>query len=194
MSYTAPRNWLGFGYIGLVLLVAGTSCSQPSTDQEIQDAIQACNDGDQERAEEIYAAYLAEHPDDVQALRARGGMYAVLGKTDLALEDLNRALKIAPDDGVALHNRAIAFSDMNRKEEAIADYEKAIVNGFDNADLRNKLGILYSSTDRVQKAVDQYSEAIRLDPTDIVFYLNRGGCLVSLGEFDKGIADFTTAI
>lgn len=121
-------------------------------------------------------------------------MYAILGKTDQALEDLNQALKIAPDDGVALNNRARSFREMNRKAEAIADYEKAIVCGFDNADLRNQLAILYSTTDRKQKAVVHYGEAIRFDPSDVAFYLNRGACLVELEKFDQAISDFTLAI
>ncbi len=194
MMDAARQKWLRCGIICFLLLIAGTSCRRSPMDPTIHEAIQALNNGDQPRAEAIFADYLAKHPDSVEALRARGGMYAALGEPERALEDLNRAIELAPEDGVARNNRALALTDLNLTEQAIADYEKAIECGFDNADLRNELALLYSKTDRKKKAIHHYGEAIRHDPMDVVFYLNRGACLVDLEEYDQGITDFTSAI
>lgn len=60
--------------------------------------------------------------------------------------------------------------------------------------VRNDLALLNSSADKEQEAVRHYGAAIRFDPSEVVFYLNRGGLLVNLGEFVKAIADFTAAI
>jgi tetratricopeptide (TPR) repeat protein len=40
------------------------------------------------------SAYLSEHPDSMETLRARGAIYSLAGDFDRALEDLNQALSI----------------------------------------------------------------------------------------------------
>jgi tetratricopeptide (TPR) repeat protein len=44
------------------------------------------------------------------------------------------------------------------------------------------------------QAIADYSSAISLDPTSLIAYLDRGGTLYDIGEYDKAIADFTRAI
>lgn len=180
-----------------VLVISCGSCGKgraPAGGLSIEDAYRELSAGNQERGIEILSEYLTLHPDNIEALRMRGGARLVTGDLDGALEDLNRALAIDNRDGVALNNRAYVFREMGQRDKAIADFEDAIAAGFDNADLRCDLAILYSLSNDRLAAVRHYSHAIRLDPENTTYLLNRGACLVDLGRFAKGIDDFTRAI
>ncbi len=56
----------------------------------------------------------------------RGATYNVLGKYDLALEDLDKALELKPDYASAYTNRAITYIRTKEYDKAEKDLEKAL--------------------------------------------------------------------
>lgn len=85
-----------------------------------------------------------------------------------------------------------------RKESggvALAACTRAIKSGRytgnDLAKLYNNRGIEHRDKDR---AITDYTEAIRLDPKDATFYINRGAAYESKRQYDRAIADYNKAI
>lgn len=63
-----------------------------------------------------------------------------------------------------------------------------------NADYYNGKAIILTELERYQESYDTYSKAIALFPNKSFLLNNRGNLLLSLGEFDASIQDFTHAL
>jgi tetratricopeptide (TPR) repeat protein len=55
-------------------------------------------------------------------------------------------------------------------------------------------GLAYARLDQNEMSIHDYDEAIRLDPQDTRFYINRSVHYATLGQYEKGIQDFDEAI
>ncbi|HBE32507.1 MAG TPA: peptidase C14, partial [Cyanobacteria bacterium UBA11368] len=56
----------------------------------------------------------------------RGNAYYFKGEYDLAIEDLNEALKLNPNSAKAFYNRGVAYGNKGEYDRAIADFTAAI--------------------------------------------------------------------
>jgi tetratricopeptide (TPR) repeat protein len=81
---------------------------------------------DDEEAVEAFSRAILLKPNFAQALSNRGGVYAIMGKFDLALDDCNRAVALLPKVARIRINRGNIFFQTHRLSEAIADYDEAI--------------------------------------------------------------------
>jgi len=84
------------------------------------------NEGDLERAEEVYARALELNPNIIQAHSALGYIYALQGKLQEALEENLKVLELAPNDYATHKNLAMIYQQLGRIEEAIAEAETAL--------------------------------------------------------------------
>jgi TPR repeat protein len=76
---------------------------------------------------------------------ARAKVYQVVGQTDLAMADLNRALELNPQSTEALYMRGITLLDKRQTAEALKALHLAAEHG--DMDAVKKLGDLYTSGD-----------------------------------------------
>lgn len=83
--------------------------------------------------------------DDSWFRLSRAKVYQVVGQTDLAMSDLNRALELDPQQTEAIYMRGITFLDKRQTEAALKDLHTAAQQG--NMDAVKKLGDLYTSGD-----------------------------------------------
>lgn len=61
-----------------------------------------------------------------QAYRARAHSQQALGRHELAISDLDRAIELEPCNAVAWYNRAISLSRLGRGADAVAGMDRAI--------------------------------------------------------------------
>ena len=113
---------------------------------------------------------------------------------DLAIADLNMAIKIKPDLAVAYYNRGYLYDDKGQYDQATADYNKAIEINPKYAAAYNNRGIIYNRKDEYDQAIADYSKAIEINPNDAAIYFNRGITYNRIGEYDQAIADYNKAI
>jgi tetratricopeptide (TPR) repeat protein len=123
-----------------------------------------------------------------------GNLYAA--KTDYlhALENYDRAMKIAPDDPVVYDNRGTALESLGRHEEAIADFSRAI--GLDPKDLSaySNRATVYRTAKREDLAIADLTEVIRADPSNGLAYYDRGTAYELSGKPDKAMTDYREAV
>ena len=82
------------------------------------------------------------------------------GDADLAIDDFDRAIKLAPDHVGALYSRGLTYSNKGQWERAIKDYDQAIKLSPNNVMAITNRGNAYL-------ALKQYDRAIaRLRPGD----------------------------
>ena len=86
------------------------------------------------------------------------------GRTERALEDFNRAIKVDPTHQDGYLGRADTLNVMARYEEALKDYDKAIEIDPTRAEAYINRAIAYSHLGRYEKAIADYEKGLELDP------------------------------
>ncbi len=124
----------------------------------------------------------------------RGGAYQKKKQDDLALADLNQAIRLDPNLATAFNNRGTVDSDKGQLDTALADYSQAIRLDPNLATAFNNRGTVDSDKGQLDTALADYSQAIRLDPNLEKAFYNRGCVYNDKGQYDAAIADFDQAI
>jgi len=113
---------------------------------------------------------------------------------DMAIDDLNTAIKLKPKNAVAYRDRAVVYMDKGDNESSMADYNQAIKLNPKYAVAYNGRGCLYLIMKEYDNAIVDYDEAIKLDPNYINAYNGRGSSYYEKKDYDKAIADFSQVI
>jgi tetratricopeptide (TPR) repeat protein len=81
---------------------------------------------DPKRHLEMANKYIRQSPDDAEGYCARNLSWCELGRPDLALGDLNKAIEIDPSQFRFYFGRGSLLRDAGRYREAIDDFSRAI--------------------------------------------------------------------
>lgn len=90
--------------------------------------------GNHDKAAEVADRCLAQYPDTVHCLFARGFIHFMLGEYELALPYLSRAVELRPDGALAHHRLGLVLERLSRIPQAKAEYRLASDLGFKGAD------------------------------------------------------------
>src|SRR5262249_36518302 len=154
---------LGAALVLGAALAAGACRS--SSENALQRASDAWDNGDYEQAAELYERYLARYPDGDASLRARAKAaniyFANLHRYDRAArhyrEFLNQAGPGEPDMRMVRDRLAESLAELGRSYEAIAEYEN--ITPTDEADrrrLRLRIADLYFDQRNYSQALTEY--------------------------------------
>jgi len=89
----------------------------------------------------------------------RGVNYRLNGQYNMAISDLDKAIKLNPEYGVAYYNRGVAYQDKGQYDKAISDFNKAIyLNSNDAAAYCNR-GIIYFIQEEYDNAWKDFKQA-----------------------------------
>jgi len=111
-----------------------------------------------------------------------GNVNLSLGKTDLALQEFQKAMDLAPRDADAALGLAATYEYMNRPSEAEASYKRAIALRPDYWDGYTALANFYSRQHRSQDAIVQYKRVIELTPDNAEGYSNLGSEYLGMND------------
>ena len=112
-----------------------------------------------------------------------GRVHADLGKSDLALQEFNSALKLNPRDPDALMGVANAYEKMGRISDAENAFLRAAQLRPDYWDGWNSLGVFYHRQKRYQDAITQFKHVIELTPDNANVWSNLGIEYQNLQQF-----------
>ncbi len=86
-----------------------------------------------QRRTQTIEAHLRKVPEDVRARMMLGIDYAIAGRTDDALREVNIAMLLRPDDAITMYNAACAYCKMDKIPEAIDAMRKSWTSGYRDA-------------------------------------------------------------
>ncbi len=130
---------------------------------------------DIQEAIDAYTQAIKIEPNYAAALGERGTIYYLTRKHELALADLNSALKIESKNAKLLNYRGLILTEIALR---IKENEINIKPAADNA----------------QKALTDFNNAIELEPKNYSFYYSRGKLFLEFEFFNEAIADFEKSI
>ncbi len=111
-----------------------------------------------------------------------GRLHESSGKTDLALQEFQRALQINPRDAAAEAGMAHMYEAAGRTADAEAAFQKVIALRPDWWDGYDELGNFYGRQGKYTDAIQQYRKAIELTPDNAQVYANLGGTYIDAGD------------
>jgi predicted O-linked N-acetylglucosamine transferase (SPINDLY family) len=117
-----------------------------------------------------------------------------LGKNDLALVNLDRALAMRPNDVDALVNRGTALKLLNRREEALASFERAMAVRPDNIRAHFNHAAALHELKRLEEAVAGYDHLLLAQPDNVDIHNNRGAALHGMGRFAEALESYNRAL
>ncbi|MGC8643671.1 MAG: tetratricopeptide repeat protein, partial [Isosphaeraceae bacterium] len=125
-------------------------------------------------------------------LRAR--VWEAKNELDIALRDLDDALRLDPTHAWAYNWRGILWRHKHAYDKAIADHTLAI--NLEPNDFHSYVNraLVFMDMNDFDKAIDDLNQANRFDPENSKLFNKRGWAWYCKDEFDKAIGDYTQAI
>lgn len=148
--------------------------------------------GDFERALQIFSSVLAEYPDDITVLLDAGLANLLLNRLDNAQSILERVVLLQPDNGLAHSYLADVYDRKGALEQAAQHYRRVVeLLAPDTPPVRAaqlKLTLIEGLRNLNQQPVEAarlFEEALKIDPRNRVARLNLATAYRGMGELAK---------
>lgn len=128
---------------------------------------------DEEEWEEIYTTIAYE--------------YENMGAFDLALQNLNLALKIAHQPEQLLFEIGMCYEMADRVEDAIVFFKDFLEHQPSSVASWFNLALAYHHLELYEKAIDAYEYVIAIDETYVPAYLSMAQSYAAMGEYRKAL-------
>ena len=113
-----------------------------------------------------------------------------VGKNDVAVDLITKALAIKPDFAEALSNLSNAFRELGRLDEAVSHCHKAIDLKPDFSMAHNNLGAALQTLGKLDEAVVSYHKALAIKPDYAEAHINLAIVLNSCGQQSEALDHF----
>lgn len=149
--------------------------------------------GKNDEAMADYNKALELKPDYPESFGNRGSVYFQQQRYDLAMSDYNKAIELKKYYPDAYLNRAVTYSVLNKHDLAKTDYDTYIGMVSDNAKAWHWRGLACRNLKMLPQSLEDFNQAIKLDPKNGEFYLNRSYTHKDLGNIASALADVQKA-
>jgi predicted O-linked N-acetylglucosamine transferase (SPINDLY family) len=174
---------------------SATSVPGPTSWDELFQQAQALHQqGQMEKAIELYGRCVERAPERAEAYYKRANALNGLGRLEPALEDYDRAIRFNPSYAYAFCNRGSVLERLGRREAALASYDRAIELDPKDALTYYNRGSVLKDLKRHEEALASYDSAIGLDGNYAEAYVNRGNVLQELWRHEAAVESFGRAI
>jgi len=157
-------------------------------------ALQHLMTGHLAEAERIYQQILQSDPNHPEAMTFLGIIAHQVGKSDIAVDLISKALAIKPDNPLALLNLGNAQKSLGKLSEAVDSYRKALSIKPDYVEGHNNLGVALKELGQLNAAVESYRKAIALKPDYAEAHNNLGNALKIMGMVKEAEESYHKAI
>jgi len=157
-------------------------------------AVQHHTSGRLFEAEALYQQILQTDPNHPDALHLLGLIAHQVGKNEIAVEFITKAIAIKPDFAELHSNLGLALQNLGKLDEAVASFQKALTIKPDLAEVHNNLGLGLMGLGELEKAVTSYQTALTINPEYPEANTNLGNALRMQGKLDEAVAYYQKAI
>ncbi len=136
-----------------------------------------------------------DRPNSADAFAHRGeARNFVNGNLDMALADLNEALRQNPKHERAWSMRAANYQLRGDWDRARADYDQALLLNSENAEALENRGVVWEKTGDLDRAITDFSTAMRVDPKSASPFRHRAQAFERRGDFEKAEVDLNELV
>lgn len=145
-------------------------------------------------AEDGYRRVLEIDPKRAEAWHMWGILAQQIGRHDLAVERIQKAVAERPNEATFRVNLGSALKSLGRNAEAALSFESAIALAPQMAEAHNNLGATYRSLGRLDDAAVCYRRAVQIRPNYAEAHCNLGNTLRDQNRLDEAVASYQTAL
>jgi tetratricopeptide (TPR) repeat protein len=145
-------------------------------------------------AERVCRNILVIDPDHAHTLHLLGLIEHQLGRSEVAIERIRKAIKQNGRDPAFHHNLGNIFRGQGRLAEAMTCYERALALAPDSVDTLYNLGNTCQDLGQTERAIGYFERALRLRPDAVELHNNLGSALQDLGRLDEAVASYHEAL
>ena len=146
------------------------------------------------QAERVCRQIITARPANADAHNILGVSLAALGRSDDAVDELRRAIKINAEAPSYHANLGEVLRQAGRLDEAAEAIEKAIKLDPDNAQALNNLGIIQYEKRNFKKSVEYYKRALAINPRMPEALNNLGNASRTIGDVDGALNAYQEAL
>ncbi len=147
-----------------------------------------------DKASEVIGPGLTKEPDNAQLRTVRGGLRALQGDLEGAMEDAQAAVKAAPNDEVAIAFLAAQYTRQKLLEDAMLVLNDGIKKLPNSVDLRVILANLLFQTDHKAEALAQLQTVAKAHKTELVHWQRVAQLQLLMKDTDGAIASLREAV
>ena len=162
--------------------------------QQLQAAVALHNQGELDKAEEIYRLVLDVDVNNFYALNFCGCIQREKKRFDEGIDFLSRAVSLQPGNPDAVYNLGNVFKDAERWNEAISCYEKALGLRAEYPEALNNLGICLKEVERYEHSEIVLKRAVSIQPVFAGAWLNLGNTFKEQEKLGEAITSYRKAI
>ena len=174
--------------------VTPASPSPASWEELFQQAQRLQQQGQLERAIELYGMCVERAPERAEAYYKRANSLNTLGRLEPALEDYDRAISLNPSYTYALCNRGSVLERLGRRDEALASFDRALELDPKDALTHYNRGSVLKDLKRYDEALTSYEAAVALNGNNAEAQVNRGNVLQELLRHEAALESFGRAL
>lgn len=146
-----------------------------------------CNNGEYDKAIEIFKKAIELNPNDDESCRWLGNSYLKNNQIEEAIKSHLKATELNSNDYQSWLDLAISYIHNEQYEEAIEPLLKAIELNPNDASSLSILGYVYKINGQYEEAINSLLKAIELNPNDDYSWQLLGECYCNNGELDNAI-------
>jgi tetratricopeptide (TPR) repeat protein len=161
---------------------------------KLQEAVTLHNQGQLQRARQIYEEILRVEPRHFDALHLLGVIAAASRDPSRAVDLIDRAIQLNPGSPMAHNNRGAALLDLGLWEAALVSLDRAIALKGDYAQAHYNRGNVLKELKRWEEALASFDTAIALGPNDARAHYNRANVLCALRQWEAALSGFDRTI
>ena len=147
-----------------------------------------------QEAKTVYQSILKAQPQHPDALHLLGLIAHKSGEYDVAVDLIEKAIKINPTVSEFYNNCGGAYRALRKNDIAITCYEQALAIKPDSAEAHYNLGNALSEKGKMDEAIDHYETSLALQPDDAEVHNNLGIILQELDRREDAIAHYEQAL
>ena len=146
-----------------------------------------------EEALKEYLLLLKREPDNSDYYFQIGRIFEDRNRTDKALQYYQKAVELAPGNGEARARQGLLLYRAKKPVEARAALDAAVRLQQDNYEAWYYIGKILKDSKDCVSAMSAFEKATRDPALKLKALIERGGCLISGGHFDRAISELTRA-
>ena len=165
----------------------------PSAPEVFARGRQAEQDGDLDRAYDVYADAVSRRRDEPDWLYRLGCVCLKSSRFEEARRWFVAGLELRPADARMLTNLGAALDRLGLRDDALSVYQRVAFLDDAPAAAHHNLGALYAEEGRIEDAVRAFTEAVRKAP-DADGFCNLGMVLLGAGDLVRALDNFESCI
>jgi tetratricopeptide (TPR) repeat protein len=165
-----------------------------TTPQALDLAVGHYNAGRLPEAENLFQQIVRADPNQPVALHLLGAIASRVGKDDIAVDFIARALAIRPDYADAHNNLGVILRKLGKLDEAVGSYRAALALKPEFAGAHNNLGNALRDLGKLDEAGASFRKALSLIPDYAEAHDNLAKVLQDLGRLDEALASCQKAL